>query len=577
MRLVIREYLSMLKESGELDALLPDLLLAMGLDVLSRPGTGPRQFGVDLPAVGIDPTDGRQKLFLLTVKRGDITRNDWDGGPQTIRPSLNEIRDSYLRNRVRPEHEALPKKIILVTGGELRQNVEPNWNDYAHSNKGVHPRYGEIEYDFWGGDRLSGLIEQFFLDEYLFPESAQKQIRKTVALADQNEDEPRHFYAFIEDTLFRRDLPREHTAAARKHRQKALRLLNLSLSIVFHWCQESDNLKPALLCAERCVLRAWDWMRQWEILNCNTTRSEYSRVFDSYLDVLRAYAFKLSPYCKVRNGLFGHGEDELEYPLRTFEVIGHLGLLSNVLSFSIVVTEDDALRNRIREERNTITQLLVDVIANNPPAMTPRFDGHAVDIGIGLLALLFAACQDHAARWTNELSGRILFAFRLGRHFPISTDSYDDLVDLAVGAGPPKENLMELSTLLPMLAEWHVVLNLPSYEAFQQAIHDALPQTDLQIWYPDDSTDAYLYRINAGLESGLMLASIQLPATLEELRMRILHLRDARDVASSISCIAENQSILALIASRHFRTPVLPLFWQEQVQEPASPDDDESV
>jgi len=421
------------------------------------------------------------------------------------------------------------------------------------------------------------LITQYFLDEYLFPESAQKQIRKTIALADQNEDEPRHFYTLIEDTLFRRDLPRERTAAAKKRRQKALRLLNLSLSIVFHWCQESDNLKPALLCAEQCVLRTWDWMRQWEVLDCVTTRNEYSRIFDSYMNVLRAYALKLSPYCKARNGLFGHCEDELEYPLRIFEVTGHLGLLSNVLSFSIVVTEDDALRDRIREERNTATQLLGDVIADNPPAMAPRFDGHAVDIGIGLLALLFAGCQDDAARWVNELSGHILFAFRIGRHFPISTDSYDDLVDLAVGEGPPKEELMELSTLLPMLAEWHVVLNLPSYETFQQAIRDTFPQTNLQMWYPDDTTDAYLYRINAGLESGLMLASIQIPPTLEELRMRILHLRDARDVASSISCIAENQSMLALIASRHFRTPVLPLFWQEQVQEPVSPDSDESV
>lgn len=101
-----------------------------------------------------------------------------------MRPSLNEILDSYLRTRVRPEHEALPKKIILATGGELKQDVEPDWTNYVHNNTRYHQKYGEIEYDFWGGDKLTLLIEQYFLDEYLFPESAQKQMRKTIALVD---------------------------------------------------------------------------------------------------------------------------------------------------------------------------------------------------------------------------------------------------------------------------------------------------------------------------------------------------------------------------------------------------------
>ena len=139
MRLVIREYLSMLRESGELDALLPDLLLTMGIEPLTRPGRGIRQFGVDVPAVGIDPEDGLMKLFLFTVKRGNITRADWDGSPQSVRPSLNEILDSYLHNRVRPEHAGLPKKIVLATGGELRPEVDPNWRDFAAANTGRYP------------------------------------------------------------------------------------------------------------------------------------------------------------------------------------------------------------------------------------------------------------------------------------------------------------------------------------------------------------------------------------------------------------------------------------------------------
>ncbi len=65
MRLVIREYLSMLKESGELDALLPDLLLSMGITPLSKAQVGVRQHGVDVAGVGPDPEDENiVKLFL---------------------------------------------------------------------------------------------------------------------------------------------------------------------------------------------------------------------------------------------------------------------------------------------------------------------------------------------------------------------------------------------------------------------------------------------------------------------------------------------------------------------------------
>lgn len=567
MRLVIREYLSMLRESGELDVLLPDLLLAMGIDVLTRPGTGPRQFGVDLPAVGADPDDHRQKLFLLTIKRGDITRTDWDSGPQAVRQSLNEIRDVYLPNYVRPEHESLPKKIVLVTGGELKQAVEPNWQGYVREHAGIHARYGELEYDFWGGDRLSGLIDQFFLDEYLFPESAQKQIRKTIALADQNEDEPHHFYALIDETLFGRDLPIDQTGAAQRKRQKALRLLNLSLNIVFHWCQEANNLRPALLCAERVMLRTWDWMRQWECLTCTTTVREYERLSASYLTILRAYALKLQPYCDVRDGFFGQGEDHIEYPLRIFEIIGILSLYSIMLSFLLTRVQDVQELDTLRHQRDAAIQLVINVIKHNPPARTPRFDGHAIDIALGLLAMIYAGCSAFAAQWVEELTWRIIFAYQLGRHFPIASDSFDDLVAMSFGRAAPKEKLTELSTLLPMLAEWYAVLGMSSYSEFQKAVGTTFPHTDLQMWYPDTTTDDYLYHMNAGLTSGATLSSIQLPETLEGLCARILQLREFQDVSSTISCVTQGWSILGLVASRHFRTPILPLYWQDQVDE----------
>ena len=66
MKPVIREYLASLRERGELDAILPDLLSELGYTVISRPSRGTRQFGVD---VAHRATWGRAGLPVLDQAR----------------------------------------------------------------------------------------------------------------------------------------------------------------------------------------------------------------------------------------------------------------------------------------------------------------------------------------------------------------------------------------------------------------------------------------------------------------------------------------------------------------------------
>ncbi len=560
MRVVVREYLSMLKERDELDALLPDLLLSMDVTPISRAQSGVRQYGVDVAAVGPDPDDeGERKLFLLVVKQGDLDRGSWDSGPQAVRPSLNEIFDVYLPQHVASEHKPLPKKIIVCCNGDKKQTVDGNWNAYREQ----HAEPGAIEFDFWGGDRLATLVERHFLDEYLFPESARKKMRKTIALADQNEEDPYHFYSLVRETLFERDLPTGDTPSARRKRQRALRLLNLSLNIVFHWCREADNLRPALLCAEHAVLLTWDWMRQSELLDCRTTGEEFVKLFSTYLNVTLAYAEKLAPLCLVRDGMTGQGHDELEYPLRTFETIGVFGVLVMALESWAAGAKDHPNKQEMHRTAHGCAQVLAALINNNPAAATPRYDGHSIDVALGLLALTKAGLHSQAAGWLESLGVRVWFAYRAGHHFPISTDSYDDLVAMHFGQAPPKEKLMELSTLLPMLAHWHIVLDLPeAYEAFRNNVVQTFNRTTLQLWFPDDKTEDHLYRENAGFTSGTTLAPIHLAGSLEELKGETQRLHEARPIPKNLSCFSHGWSILGLIASRHFRTPVMTAYWQ---------------
>jgi hypothetical protein len=125
MKLVLKEYLASLGERGELDAILPDLLSQLGLNVFSRPARGTRQDGVDVGAVG-SMDGGPEKVYLVSIKPGDLTRKTWDSeSVQSLRPSLNEIRDAYIPNRLPSEHKDKIIVICICVGGDVQEQVRP--------------------------------------------------------------------------------------------------------------------------------------------------------------------------------------------------------------------------------------------------------------------------------------------------------------------------------------------------------------------------------------------------------------------------------------------------------------------
>ena len=55
---------------------------------------------------------------------------------------------------------------------------------------------------------------------------------------------------------------------------------------------------------------------------------------------------------------------------------------------------------------------------------------------------------------------------------------------------------------------------------------------------------------------------IRLPATLDELMAEFDRLQEARPLPENLSCFSQGWSVLGLISSRHFRTPVMTAYWQ---------------
>ena len=436
----------MLKESGELDSLLGDLLLSMGIEPISRAQIGVRQYGVDLAAVGPDPEDGvTKKLFLFTIKSGDINRSSWDAGKQGVRSSLNEIIDVYIPNHLDENHKLLPKKVIVCCNGELKQEVQQNWTGYQEQNA------RKAEFDFWGADKLSLCISEYFLDEYLFPESARKKIRRCLSLVGLPEYDLNHFYTLVDEILFDRKLPKSKGRAQEKKRLKAIRLVHLALRILSSWGEEEGNSKPGLLAAEYTLLRVWDWMRLMNLLtNTKTLRAFYAIYYTTYQKIAATFFNKIQKHCHTRDGLFGWGPgaEVVEYPIRVFEIIGIISTLGLGQCFEYVATRN----NDRKQAMMAIAETLVQVIHNNPAANSPCFDGHSIDICLALMLLSLSGHKETAEKWIQDLTGKICFAFRIGKHFPVATDSYDDLIALEIGQANTKKELTFCSTIFPILA-----------------------------------------------------------------------------------------------------------------------------
>jgi len=545
MRLAIREYLAGLRESEELDALLPDLLLSMGMRPVETPKRGVKQHGVDVAAVGQLPDEGAPRsLFLFVIKSGDIRQADWAGSRQAVRPSLDDVRYNYVRNCISPEFLDLPVVVVVCCGGTIEQDVCHELAAFEDSFQA-----SSIRLTKWDGSYLSILIERHMMEEPTFPSVSQHRLRRALALIDLNEYRLDDYYALLADTLS--EGQNMLTAKQRCHR---MRQANLCLRILAKWAEEADNLRQALIAAERTILNSWDWMRQLGFPP--SLWPEFGKVYRTYDMLQSRYFEKLRPALGVKDGLFGYGGDRIEYPIRVFETIGFLSTLGFEALAAIGIS-------RFRPNLAEVTDGLASLIALNPASKTPCFDEHSIEIALGLLLLYRSGHQNDARDWVIGLSRHVINACRLGRQYPLSSDSYDQLVDMEAENWDSPEEGMDLSTILPVVGDWLLILDLgDEYKRFRQAADALFTKTTLQYWYPSTETEDHIYARKGANESGTTYIITGLPDDRIAAQTAFREVQTEFPGPHVFSCYTKGIPQLLFVAARHFRTPLHPYYWQ---------------
>ena len=550
MKLIIKEYLTSLKERGELDVLLPDLLSQMGLHVFSKPGRGTRQYGVDIAAVG-KIEDDPEKVILLSVKSGNLGRKNWDSASeQNLRPSLNEILDVYIPTHLPPKYKNLPIDICICIGGDVEENVRLNITQYEEAEK-----TDSINFVEWNGDFLSAMIEKYFLHENLLPEGTRPLLRKSLALLDEPQASFVHFANLVK-SLTRAESPNDSLVLI------TLRQINICLWILFAWAREADNLESSYLAAELTLLHAWEITKKYHSKQTKIAASIIRAFFstlNTYQVISRKYFAKILPHTGKRHGLSTsvHSSSKLDINLKLFEVLGRLAI-AGIWTWNFEISQGDEERQKCNaQEIEVLSEHLKLLIRNNPTLFLPIKDDHAIDIS---LAILFLSLQEGSKKdiihWLSQLVDRAIFSYETHGLYPCIHRDHLTLLDHPERRDDDyRQEATAGSILYPMIGLWAALLKDEKlYRKVQMAKGKHLSHCNFQLWYPSESTENHLYK-NDKIH-GATFSQVPIEQDADTFLKAVWDECGHSDVFKKLSCVEAGVWPLLLVACRHYRLPV---------------------
>jgi len=563
MKLIIKQYLASLKEREELDAILPDLLSQLGLNVFSRPSRGTRQDGVDVAAVG--KLNGEEKVYLFSIKAGDLTRNFWDGDAlQSLRPSLNEIRDAYIHNRLPTEHKNKPIVICLFFGGDIQEQVRPQVEGYIKQNT-----TNNISFEEWNGDKLAALISENFLREDLLPENARSQLRKSLALLDEPESSYKHFSSLIH--LFSN--PDKTTD---KEILMRLRQINICLWILFSWARDTGNLESAYLSSELSLLYSLELAKSYfpkKIKKAKEIQSVFCSIFRVHQKISSDYLKKIFPHIFKLHALSSsiRSSSNIDVNLKMFDVLGRLAMHGILLSWNLQIINEDAVdvREQHQQKIQGVYSAIQQLINNNPVLFLPIKDDQAIDIAITLFFLMSDDNNNPFIQdWLNEIIYRADFAFLTNGQYPCHVHSYAELLEHPQRNNEGyREEVTAGSVLFPMIAFWAALLKDDElYKRVQYLKKTHLPHCNFQFWYPCEDSEQHFYK-NTEIH-GAALSNVHIESSMDLFEKQIVAECEKTADFKELSAVKMGLYPIILMACRHYRLPIPLHFWNIKKTEP---------
>lgn len=556
MKLIFRNYLASLREREELDAILPDLLSELGYTVYSRPQRGTSQAGVDIAAVGVGD-DGERKLFLFSVKQGDLTRSTWNGNTdQALRPSLELIIDDYVPHRIPKKYQDLKIVICMVFGGDMQEQLRSAVTGYIQQNT-----TDKISFDEWNGDKLAGLLLQGILREEIMPKELRSHFQKAVSLVDEPDIAYQHFGRLIYELSKR--------TTSEKERIRTSRQMYIALWVLFVWARDVDNIEAPYRASELVLLSLWNLVRPFVGKSRSPTRKAITAVIDHavqlHLLIAQDYLFrKILPHVGVRYGISMavQSRSAVDVNLRLFETLGRIALTGLWIHWMLERIPDTEKTVPLRTQLGELTTMGFQLISNNPALFLPLKDDHSIDIALFLLLVTAANGSRHDAHaWLQEMTKRLALSFRTHGRYPCVFQDYRDLIVHPLERTDDyRREAASGSTLLPLLAAY--LAHFSDHASLTELVelkNQELQHCTLQLWLPDQSSEEGFH--TGRHDHGVSLTDLPLSETGGDLLEIINDACEKNIEFRQLSMMSTGNWPLLLIACRHHRLPVPPQFW----------------
>ena len=547
LRLLLEDFLGLMKEEGELDVFLPLLMSAMGHEVVYRAQKGTRQYGVDISSVGPD-RDGRRKLFLWLVKCGDINRPDWDTGPQAIRQSINDVGDTYIRSHVSPQHAHLNKKLVVLTNGDFNASL----NETIAAFLETWSRDKRVEAETVNGSTLAAWTERYLLDEYVLPATNRALLRRMLANVGAPELCIAVGQALIDSMVSGAQETAKSRAASRKKQLTALRGIRTALSVLHLWAQNEGNLLAPYRLAEYAVLSVWAGLHQWVLKGDRHVGQEFGALLFQLASIAMSYHLRLQPYYLTQDAFAHTLPDNLLISKTVFLEIGRLGVQGCFWAAQAV--QADHLE--AEEIANVYASRLVALLQSHTCSQLPAYDHHSVDIHVGLLLLVIASRHGEARTWLHHLCRRLEYATSAKKFWPISAP-FEEALLTRHGYGELSEELYSTSTLIPILLTWTAVLGMKDAYAFvREQVIPKVPNTTPNFWSSDQGFDA-LVADPAGLhEHGVGEGVLEVPAEPETFLNTMVPPLAGIESIEKATWYQARAAYIPLLAATHWRLQV---------------------
>ncbi len=475
-QLILSHYLAGLRERDELDALLPELLKAMGHSVLSRPQIGVSEAGVDVVSTKEDD-NGEEEVFLFVIKFGDIGRDDFYVGKQGVEPSIREANNDFVRNRLPEPLKPLRKRIVLVTNGILKKEIQAGFSALSDDVAG-RPH---CSLEFWGTDQLTPLIEQYLFDDALLLSKGKSNLRAALAGLEESDTAIHRFVRFIEACFeTEEDESTKGKTTRKKKFLKRCAAASMGWSVLLVWGQSEGNLKPGVVAGEYLALRMWAEAVKTGFSDDKAFAERLEAMMHLQVGALIEYFEKVMLQLLSRRAVLAHRPERLLYAELVFEEMGRLATLLLILQR---MPEQD-------EHRRQIRMLLLRLVNEHTGCRLPTYDGQTIDLTLLLAALMGESDWNNTQSILSDVTSRLHYAQRTGMYLPVDTDLLEDAVALNVTGEAEPHAFFETSSLIPVLAT--VAALIRDEETLKFLLNNVQPllkNVTLERWFPGASLE----------------------------------------------------------------------------------------